>query len=720
MRTNPAAEKLYLRLEINVLSVFFSKYRSVVLAIALFLLLDASVLSLNFYISYQIADDAVAVNNAGRQRMLSQRMVKSAYDIRSAGDNPAASERAARELRSTSKLFDQTLQAFDQGGTITGADQSKVLIKPVTQMKTRNTLNRAQHLWTPLKAAIDDLLAVMDASQNYDAQLNQVLSLAQMSNLQLLNLMNQLTGDLEAAATAKATRLRWIQTVGISLAVINFFIILFHFIGTLRDNDTELEASRKETADILDTVNEGLFLLDHNLLICAQHSAQLKRLLGGKPLARRNIIDVLREFVSDKDLEVAQRFINLLFRRDVRAQMIRDLNPLDKLEIHIPERSGGFATRYLQFDFQRVVEQGHVSHILVTVNDVTDRVLLARELDYAKQSNKHQLAMLASVLHAEPFALKRFIDNGFDSCENINDILRQQARGSGALLTKLNEARVEIQRFKGEAQAYQFEQFAQWANEFETTIEALKNKADLQGNDLLPLAVQLESLLKQLEAVQALAEKLDSFSEQDYRQRAPQGISAYREKWAHLFDFTRTTAEREKKQAYLVMSGFNEAVLERELNMLVHDLCVQFIRSAIVHGLELPNVRKSQNKPPVGRIDLRLAELPEGQLELTVSDDGRGMDYDLIRRKALATGRWSSKELASWSHKKLLMLIFEPGFSNSSRSKLDTEDKVGMDVIANRIKQVQGTIRVNSRPGKQCLFTLTFPKRKLMAAANAA
>ena len=76
----------------------FGKYRSIIISVALFLLLDASVLVFNFYVSFQISEDAVGVNLAGRQRMLSQRMAKSLYILDSSRDDPLFFERTLHEL----------------------------------------------------------------------------------------------------------------------------------------------------------------------------------------------------------------------------------------------------------------------------------------------------------------------------------------------------------------------------------------------------------------------------------------------------------------------------------------------------------------------------------------------------------------------------------------------------------------------------------------------
>ena len=83
----------------------FGKYKALVISIALFLLLDASVLAVNFYTSYQIAQDAKTVNLAGRQRMLSQRMVKALFEVEKALAQQASPQAYLNEVAQASQLL---------------------------------------------------------------------------------------------------------------------------------------------------------------------------------------------------------------------------------------------------------------------------------------------------------------------------------------------------------------------------------------------------------------------------------------------------------------------------------------------------------------------------------------------------------------------------------------------------------------------------------------
>lgn len=685
------------------------KYRSIVVSIALFLLLDASVLTLNFYISYKIADDAVGINLAGRQRMLSQRTVKSIYNVQSAvaeGDDPA---KALKELSLSHGLFQSTLLAFDRGGATTGADGRTVQLKATQSEAGRRAIEQAKVVWAPYSEAIQNVLK----SQS-QRQLNETLPFAihfaRENNLQLLTLMNKLTVDLEQVATSQATTLRLIQSAGISLAIINFLLILFHFIGELKRNDRALELARKETTDILKTVNEGLFLLDAELKIGTQHSARLEEIFGGKAVAGQTIEDMLKDLVKPKDLETAQRFIALLFRADVKSNLITDLNPLNQIEIHISDSSGGYESRYLSFDFTRVLDNKQIKNILVTVNDITAQVKLARELEQEKERNEQQLEMLTSILHTKPNTLKRFIQNSLDVFGRINSVLKDPAKTESALRRKLDSMFIEVHNFKGESAALKLDSFAELAHHFESDIQALKDANSVVGNDFLRLAVHLEKLMRYTESVQQLAAKLASFSGvSDTPAAPPREPEPQAQRWQLLEDLCKGICQRSGKQAELVLSGLSEIDLDEQTDKFIQDVCVQMIRNSVMHSIEKPQQRKAKGKLEQARIDIRLAKLASGQLELTVRDDGQGLDFNKIRQRALELNKWSPEDVKHFDNKQLTRLIFEPGFSTADQLSDDAGRGVGMDVIRDRVNRSRGKIKIASRPGENCQFTIHLP-----------
>lgn len=271
------------------------KYREIVLAVAFFLVFDLAVLVLNFYISFQLSADAVSINLSGRQRMLSQRMTKVLYGLHIDESNGRPTKDGIAELKLASNLFGTTLHGFINGAEVTGGAGDTQYLRQASTERQQAILAEALRIWQGLEQRITPILGGKHDSN----QLANAVSYAYSNNLRLLELMNELTTELEVEAQGQANRLRMIQTTGIILALLNFMFILFKFIRRLRESDEATEAAKQETDGILATVREGLFLLDADFRIGTQYSKSLGTLLDWAVAPGDSFIDYLRRNLSN-------------------------------------------------------------------------------------------------------------------------------------------------------------------------------------------------------------------------------------------------------------------------------------------------------------------------------------------------------------------------------------------------------------------------------------
>jgi len=695
-------------------SVDIGKYRGILISVALFILLDASVMILNFYVSFEISEDAVGVNIAGRQRMLSQRMAKSLYVMSSQLSDSKDFNEAVVELKESKNLFDETLNAFRHGGIAHNANKKIVTLNPLISADGQKSLKIAADIWAPYKFSVDALLADLEAGDNYQKNLAASLQQAKAQNLALLNLMNDLTANLEDVASSKANRLRIIQTIGITLAIVNFLFIMLHFLRQLRDSDAVLEKARKETEEILDTVKEGLFLVDEKMKIGQQYSAELIKILGFNDVAGKNFEDLLINLISEKDAQTSRGFIELLFDPKIKEKLISDLNPLSLIEVNIAQSAGGFLTKQLQFSFARAYQDGAISHVLVSVIDVTEKIRLEKALSESKKHSESQVELITSLLHTHPSLLQEFIENSYACYNRINNILRQPAKTTQLITSKVAAIFREVHNFKGEAASLKLTYFENQAHAIEDILEQLRNNPQLTGNDYLPLTVQLENLINYTQQVQQLTEKLSLVGH--YTNTSALVMSARKniadrqqDSWSYLNDFVQNIAQRNGKLVKFVASGLYDIELDPNYMQKVKEICIQLLRNAITHGIELPEDRELSEKSLEGRIDLRFARLSDTEMEITVMDDGQGLDYGAIRDAAIASGRWDENEIDSWGNKHLLALIFHEGFSTAKEITKDAGRGVGMEAVMNHVLAHRGKITVSSRRGRHCRFVINLP-----------
>jgi two-component system chemotaxis sensor kinase CheA len=135
---------------------------------------------------------------------------------------------------------------------------------------------------------------------------------------------------------------------------------------------------------------------------------------------------------------------------------------------------------------------------------------------------------------------------------------------------------------------------------------------------------------------------------------------------------------------------------------------VHLIRNSIDHGIEEPSVRRLSGKPEEGTIVLR-AYHEAAQIIIEVNDDGRGIDANKIKGKALGKGLFKPDELESLSYAEALNLIFISGLSTSETVTDISGRGIGMDAVKAAIENMKGTIEMESSPGKGTKFTISLP-----------
>ncbi|PTQ89604.1 ATP-binding protein [Agitococcus lubricus] len=221
-----------------------SMYRSVLLAAAFFLLLDLTVLVLNFSLASQLASSAQQINLVGRQRMLCQRIAKDLLNLQ-LNPTPLAMEQLWPSLQDSQQLFDSTLNALMVGGGVTNGDGKRVTLAPIQGAQAQQLLKQTQHLWQPLAST----LTLAAQHKDNPVLLAQAFRLSQQHNLSLLLLMNELTSQVETASYQRVKFIRMLQTGAIILAILNFAFILRYLLLRTKGYAERLEQSLSELAD---------------------------------------------------------------------------------------------------------------------------------------------------------------------------------------------------------------------------------------------------------------------------------------------------------------------------------------------------------------------------------------------------------------------------------------------------------------------------------------
>lgn len=162
-----------------------------------------------------------------------------------------------------------------------------------------------------------------------------------------------------------------------------------------------------------------------------------------------------------------------------------------------------------------------------------------------------------------------------------------------------------------------------------------------------------------------------------------------------------------KKQIDIVIKG-EETELDKTLIEEINDPLVHLVRNSVDHGIETPEVRKEKGKNPTGTLILS-AEHEGNNIIITIEDDGKGIDPEVIRNKAVQKGLISADRAKELSKQEILNLIFLPGFSTAEVVTNISGRGVGMDVVKTNVTKLRGIINIESTVGVGTKMIIKLP-----------
>ncbi|MEO8018047.1 MAG: ATP-binding protein, partial [Pseudomonadota bacterium] len=289
------------------------------------------------------------------------------------------------------------------------------------------------------------------------------------------------------------------------------------------------------------------------------------------------------------------------------------------------------------------------------------------------------------------------------------------------------------------------------AERFAAALGGLRDKQTLSGNDFLPLAVKLDDLLSHLAIQGEVVTRLRDWRTQngesgysiDVTQRSatatgttirqphlragagsattvsqPMSVAS---KAARLSDLSQESleemaaflADMYSKRVSLVVVGLED--VPRSYRRAIEKILGQLIHNAIRHGLETPADRAAMDKPEIGTVAVQFVRAGSDGYQLSVQDDGRGLDHEKIRAEAVRQGVLTADVAATLDSRKLAGLIFRPGFTTVGE---DGARGIGMDLVRDLVNKAGGRVGIATKAGEYTRFRITLPHEK--KASNAA
>ena len=689
-------------------------------------LVMGAVLIMGFRLATNMRANITALQSASALQNYPEEIAHQLNTLRDRLEVRAYSGQALADLQSTVKRFDQDLKQINAAGDMDSPQ-----------------LRRALLLWHQYGPVLDPVVAFTgqpyvdsdstgsslsrEGRQHY-AEVKRAQLFAADNARPLQAQLTNLAGTLQHASSDAATRLRSLLFGGV-LAALILAAAAAYFQVTRARHERAARDAQEQTRDILKTVREGFFLLDANYRIGSVWSEALTRMFSRNDFAGLSFEELLQDLVPAATLSTATKYIKLLWGDRAHENLMKSINPLGQLEITMDNGHGGKETRFLQFDFHRVMGAEGVKHVLCSVGDITSSVLLARELHDSQENANQQLDMMLGMMHVDPLQLVSFLDTAETGLKLVNTILREPARTDAEFRKKLTGLFREMHSIKGEASALNLKSIASRVHALEDMVSDCKKRPELSGNDFLPLVLKLDDLLAHLRSVREMASRLTAIKD------TPSGAAASQEALSTTMpaakmvvspappperapartveDLTpalQSMAERlaqdHAKRFKLTLSGLSE--VPTAYSATIKDCLIQMLRNSAVHGIEPPDVRRANTKDTQGTVRVEFHKISDGY-ELVFEDDGAGIAPESLRSAAVRRQLITEEEAATMDTRSTMALIFRPGFTTQDGVSMDAGRGVGMDVVARSVYALGGKIGVSTHPGRFTRFKIVLP-----------
>jgi signal transduction histidine kinase len=460
--------------------------------------------------------------------------------------------------------------------------------------------------------------------------------------------------------------------------------------------DSRISALRnKQMQEILATVQEGFLLVDRDHRIAGEYSRSVQRILGRSDLAGRLLSEVLFELLGEEQAELAHGYLEALFNPNVIEKLVVDINPLKSVQV--PARAGR-PRQHLGFAFRRSAEGKEIRRILVRVEDRTREVEMAGELEEQERQAAQRVDLAMEMMQVEPDALTDYLTRFL---VEVNQIARLRSQDRGGSIGDTVDAIFRIlHSLKGEAGLIGLRSFGQRLHRTEDVAASLRDAGSPESN-LDRLDPWIDSLRGLGAEAKDLIVRLSALAS---RRAADSVPSRPADLVSSLEALTTGLSSRLGKPARFI-AHWRPEDLPPVYAGVVREALIQLTRNSMVHGVEPEQERREAGKP--GRAVLQVAlrrHEEEGQLEVLFQDDGRGLDLDRIRLRALEL--FGNKVL---SDDQAAQVIFEPGFSTAPETTADAGRGVGLDLVRDRVESLGGMILVHTEPGIYCAFQIILP-----------
>lgn len=483
----------------------------------------------------------------------------------------------------------------------------------------------------------------------------------------------------------------------------------------------EIEQKNASIKNLLDHAGQGFLFFGNDLLISEEYSKECDEIFGFA-VGKRNFLQVMGNFVDEDTLNVIQ---------DAFAHVFRDQNKTrNKVYLSILPEEIRVGAKYIQTEYKVLPNQAGKS-VMMILTDITEKKAL--ELKSAEEKNNIKLIIRA-------ISSKSEIDQAIDDLhEFVERNVWQLLDGSRDPKATLQHIFRVVHTMKGDFSLNSLHHTAAGLHQLEDTLSLLQKRTE-------PVSMEeIREFMRQIDCDQLLREDIaiitealgtQFFEKDDVYTVDRQRLREIKNKVETIFrdeeqavilrllhslfyvnmkdiiknynEYIQTLAERLGKNIGNIKVNGEDVYIDRDRYLAFIKSLVHVFRNIADHGIEDPETRVGCGKPEYGVISCTL-ERSEDKLILCLGDDGKGIDLEAIRRKAVEKGIYSAAEIEKLPKEQIMDTIFLDDFSTKNTVDLYSGRGVGMAAVRSEVEKIGGKVTVESEKGRYTRFKFMMP-----------
>ncbi|HYX37489.1 MAG TPA: ATP-binding protein [Oligoflexus sp.] len=458
--------------------------------------------------------------------------------------------------------------------------------------------------------------------------------------------------------------------------------------------ELKVQDRTRDIREILDHVRHGFLVVSEDRRVGGSFSASCVGIFRTAELAGRDVAELFRF-----DQEKRAMFILAC------EQIFENIMPLEVTTSLIPQR---FTIEDRIYDISvKAIENDkkEIKRLLFSISDIT-------ELEHLLKENKRHRSLLKIIAHCEAF--ERFMEETSQCLERARKAVAQ---------SDLHQTRMQLHTIKGNALMFGLDEFAhviheletqnrvqiQELNQLTTMLQEFVDKNDdvlnLKNLDHKRVTVTQDAIdrhWKDLQAARDLGTARDIFRRlmQESKQRSAQELLGI------VPEQIQALAHKMGKNVSVSVVGGNVMLDPDRVSPLIAQL-THALRNSVDHGIEAPEDR--EDKPSQARIEIGFYET-SASLSIRIADDGRGLDPDIISRRAVEKGLVTAEACQNLSKEEIYEFIFASGFSTKDQATEISGRGLGMEALRQAVRALGGDLKLESEVGRGTTLILHWPR----------